>query len=95
MCSRVRVVVVPTAMMRRPSLLARVDGGGGGGGEGVGLGVEADVFGAVDADGLEGAEADVERDVSISTPRCLSASRISGVKWRPAVGAAAEPRSLA
>ena len=39
-----------------------VDGGGGGGGEGVGLGVEADVGEVLDADGLEGAEADVEGD---------------------------------
>ena len=40
-----------------------VDGFGGGGGEGVGLGVEADVFGAFYADGLEGAEAYVEGEV--------------------------------
>lgn len=40
-----------------------VDGGGGFGREGVALAVEVDVFDAVDADGLEGAESDVEGDV--------------------------------
>ena len=69
-CSRVRVVVVPTAMMRRPSREGAVDGVGGGGGEGVVLGVEADVFEVLDADGLEGAEADVEGDgMRSATPR--------------------------
>ena len=61
-CSRVRVVVVPAAMMRRPSREGGVDGVGGGGGEGVVLGVEVDVFDVFGADGLEGAEADVEGD---------------------------------
>ena len=37
-----------------------LDGGGGGGGQAVVLGVQADVFEALDADGLEGAEAYVE-----------------------------------
>jgi len=37
-----------------------VEGVGGGGGEGVALGVEADVGEAIDADGLEGSETDVE-----------------------------------
>ena len=56
------MVVVPAAMMRRPSSQRGVDGFGGGGGEGVVLGVEADVFEVFDADGLEGAEAYVEGD---------------------------------
>lgn len=40
-----------------------VDGGGGVCGQGVGFGVETDVGEVLDADGLEGAEADVEGDV--------------------------------
>ena len=68
-----------------------VDGGGGGGGEGVVLGVEVDVGEVFGADGLEGAEAYVEGDGLDLDAVGRRSRRISGVKWRPAVGAAAEP----
>ena len=57
-----RVVVVPTATMRRPCAWARLMASAVGCAERVGLGVEADVARVFDAHGLEGAEADVQRD---------------------------------
>ena len=44
---------------------------------------------------LEGAQSDVQRDPRDPGPLARHASRISGVKWSPAVGAATDPRSRA
>ena len=46
-----------------------------------------DLFGA---DGLERSQADVQSDFVCLHPRWASWARISGVKWRPAVGAATD-----
>ena len=55
------------------------------------LGVEADFVEVFGTNGLEGAEAHVECKYLDLNAFCLSSAMISGVKWRPAVGAAAEP----
>ena len=61
-CSRVRVVVVSGGEDAAVLLAGEIDSFGGAGGKGITLGVKADVLQAVGADGLEGAEADVEGD---------------------------------
>jgi hypothetical protein len=71
-----------------------VEGGGGFCGEGVALAVEAD-FDAFDAEWGEGAEADVEGELGDFYAAGGDGSEDLGVKWRPAVGAATEPRCSA
>jgi hypothetical protein len=55
--------------------------------------VKADIFEALDAERREGAEADVQRDARNFDALGSQRSSICGVKCRPAVGAATEPRS--
>ena len=61
--SRARTTVVPTASIGTIFALGAFDGGGRGVGNFVGFGVDLVILDALGADGLEGSQADVERDL--------------------------------
>ncbi len=82
--------MVPTATIGRRGA-GGVDRGGGLGADFTALGVDAVGRDVVVADGEEGAGADMQGDGAPRTPRAASAASRSGVKCRPAVGAATAP----
>ena len=94
--SSARVVVVPTAITRRPSARALLMAAAAVSLDLVRFGIDGVLLDALDAHRLERAVADVQRDGRrVRRPVRRARPAICGVKWRPAVGAATDPRSAA